>query len=346
MGQPECSSSVLFVRMVAFTRPIARRVQRIAGKAYVSAPRIISPALDDRSLRRYDSGLHCPPTYSSAWSTHGAPSAPVSCVPGLPWMRCAEDQDCLDVACLDLAIDSKACAVPPCTSNTTGAVLNCALDRFVCAGESGTAKAGAGSSGGTSSSEWCVGLGAFHRPKCCQAGSTCTDGAPSCSEGRSCFTYGAASTNMVHGECRTPCLDDGTCPPRAGVPHVCLGPNHEGGCFLASPGMPCRLGSACTDLLTCHLASPDPRILVTYSPSICTLACSKDADCADDPLGNEGYCECDDGTNDAVNGGCRDGGSAICRLTRQKVAPCTRGLQCESTNGDAMLGTCDARVHP
>lgn len=301
------------------------------------------PPLDDLCVPRCDSGLHCPPNYTCARSAQGAPSAPKICIPGLPGMRCTHNQDCLIGTCVDVGLESNVCALLPCTSDDTCTALNSSLDRFVCARAAGVLKTGATGSSGPGSG-WCVALGAFHGANCCQAGMTC-DGTPSCSEGQSCLTYGAVETNMVHGECRVPCVD-GSCPARGGVPHVCLGPNNEGGCYPATLGMPCALGASCIAPLTCQAAAADPRSLYNYSASICTMACSSDADCASEPLASDGYCGCEDATNSAAAGGCRDGGPALCRVKGRDGVPCERAEQCTSRNCNERLGICVAPLHP
>jgi len=318
--------------------------------------------LDDLCVPRCDSGLHCPPNFSCGRSA-AAPSAPAICIPGLPGTRCVQDQDCLIGKCVDVGLESNVCSLLTCSSNKDCAVLSSTVDRFVCAkrpdpagpvgGAQAAGAAGAGGGVGGASgagstvpkSGWCVALGAFHGANCCQAGLTCSDGTPSCPEGFTCFTYGASETNMVHGECRLPC-SEGECPVRSGVPLVCLGPKHEGGCHPATLGMPCELGSPCVEPLTCQLVPPDPRSLVAYSPSICTIACSSDADCADGTIAGQSYCGCGDGTPDAAGGGCLNGGPAVCRLRGPDGSPCDRSSQCGSLNCNARLGQCAAAVHP
>ncbi|HEX6766646.1 MAG TPA: hypothetical protein VF103_14230, partial [Polyangiaceae bacterium] len=142
-----------------------------------------------------------------------------------------------------------------------------------------------------------------------------------------CTDFSPSEVDQGHGECRARCNADGSCDPRAGVPHVCLG-EFDGGCYPGSFGLPCRKSSECLKPCTCESITRDGFEFLPSS-KICTQACESDADCKavdDDPETRgtdehksverlfDGYCAAD----------------RFCRLRVHDGRPCNDGGQCDS----------------
>ena len=95
-------------------------------------------------------------------------------------------------------------------------------------------------------------------------------------EGTSCVFSSMPTTAADQGTCSRLCATDGTCTPRGGFGHVCLGftVGRDGmskpGCYPGYFGLPCTLTDNC-------VATWSPR--AGTSPTICTTFCQTDADC-------------------------------------------------------------------
>jgi hypothetical protein len=257
--------------------------------------------LDDICIPDCDAKLRCPPNFSCLRDIDSSPGGPKVCTPGLPGTRCSSSRDCIAGACADVGVEFKVCSIP-CTSNAFCALLNISSDAFVCVGG------------------YCLTPRAFNGSNCVVDGN--------CAKGLQCFTDGPYGPIQHQGECRLPCPADRRCPARGGLPHVCLGENQQGGCYPSHFGLPCMDASECIGDFSCLDAAPDPRSTSNYSPKICTLLCTTDADCDADP-GTTG------------GGFCQDG---ICRLSGWIGTPCDRKSQCQSHRCDTDSKKCIAAV--
>jgi hypothetical protein len=267
-----------------------------AGEGCLAKPYFTgSPA--DFCVPRCDSKLHCPPNYSCAVEASGSGS-PSLCFPGAPGVRCVDDKGCAGGECQDTGAGFKVCAVD-CTSNAFCALFNPKNDSFVCV-EGGNHR-------------HCVTPTVFSAPNC-------TPGGTDCPTDQQCFRYPPFDSFAGHdGECRFTCDAAGQCASFGGLPHVCL-LGGTGGCYPAVFGIPCV--SECIADLQC-LDVPAEDSSVSSGSRICTLPCSNDLECDQDPWTNHvGYCQ-----------------SAYCRHGRAKGAACARNAQCSSRlcNAD---GTC------
>lgn len=233
----------------------------------------------------------CPPNSFCAENPDAMGSARI-CVPGLPGGRCNNEQDCVIGDCKDTGAGFDECVFLSCTSDAD-CTLQDTQEVAVCANSQ------------------CEGLGPFHGTSCMSS----TD----CPMGQECSSYSPYGVTMGRGECRIPCDADGTCPIRAGVPEVCLDYVDKnsnpvvGGCYPGEFGMPCTQSSQCLSELGCLAAAPDPRTVIT-NPTICSIACTTDADCRSSPfIRTDGFCD-----------------GSVCRLSGDPNAPCTRDEQCGS----------------
>jgi hypothetical protein len=148
-------------------------------------------------------------------------------------------------------------------------------------------------------------------------------------EGQQCFRYSPYTQDAsARGQCRLPCGDDGSCPARGGLPHVCLA-GGAGGCYPGNFGLPCARSEECLSQLTCERITADARY--AEGTTICTISCHEDINCSTSPW--------------TSRGGFCDGG--FCHMAGPNDAPCTRDAQCLSNRcsaiGDAS-GTCSAVV--
>jgi hypothetical protein len=157
-------------------------------------------------------------------------------------------------------------------------------------------------------------------------GTNCAD-ATDCPDGFICTYFGPYAPSMSHGECRLPCGEDRRCPARGGIPHVCLA-GGAGGCFPTSFGLPCATATDCLPELDCLPALRDAHTVID-SPTVCTMSCATDDDCAANPvIRSISFCRQDE---------------HICRLTGYAGTPCEADNQC--TSGTCIIdatgaGTC------
>jgi hypothetical protein len=263
-----------------------------AGESCLGLSLSFGSDIDELCVPSCDLDKACPPGFTCLRNARWAPGSTPLCFPGLIGTRCATQQDCLLGACTDVGVEFDVCTIP-CTKNEECAALNSATDIYFCS------------------------TGRCLTPRPFQ-GSNCTEDAH-CIAGQRCLGKTPVGV-LSHGECRIPCDADGQCPARGGLPHVCLGKDHEGGCYPSSFALPCATQADCVGNFQCLAAGPDPRSLTDYSPSICTIPCSTDADC-------------DANTWTKKSGFCRDG---ICRLAGGIQATCDRNAQCASDRCEAM----------
>lgn len=249
----------------------------------------------------------CPPGYSCARKPASSPGSPAVCIPGLPGMTCDENEDCLAGQCLatgaGFSICTFDCAFPGCPA------LDGPGDLFVCAE-------------GVPGKPICI------TPRAYSGGNCSSD--DDCVTGQTCFRYGAFTRVPDHGECRVPC-PDGSCAPAGGVPYVCLGEHHEGGCHPTFFSLPCNVESDCFEGLECLDAGDDPRSLTNYSEKICSVPCTSDADCDANRLtAGSSFCEV---PPEMLEG--------ICRHAGETGAPCTRDAHCASRHCKPDVGCLD-----
>lgn len=231
----------------------------------------------------------CPPNYGCAVTPASLGSAPV-CLPGIPGVRCINDQDCVLGACLDTGAGFSECVPPfPCTSDAQCAFLDHPAATFVCV------------EGVPGQGQHCVLRQSF-------AGANCTV-STDCPEGQQCFHYSPAMVDQGMGECRVPCDADLRCPVRGGIPHVCLD-DGGGGCYPTGFGLPCASAADCPTELSCQAVSPDERTVVR-SPTICTTPCTEDGDCANNILVGGGFCK-----------------EGFCRMAGETGVACDRDAEC------------------
>jgi hypothetical protein len=253
-------------------------------------------ALPDICVPKCDN-FTCPPNFSCARKDDWAPGAPAVCVPGVPGTRCDDDQDCIIGACLDTGAGFHVCTLAaPCRPNDYCSSLDGPDDAFICAE-------------GVPGQPRCVDTRPLGGPNCADT-RDCASGS-----GRACLWYSMYEEAPLHGECRLPCDADRHCAPQGGVPFFCLGENGEGGCYPTQFSAPCVDDSDCFEL-ACLSVSPDPRSRTNYSPKMCTLPCTSDADCdANHQTLHRGFCQTDVG---------------VCRLAGSPGAPCSQATHCRS----------------
>jgi hypothetical protein len=257
--------------------------------------------LPDICVPKCDRG-RCPPNFSCA-RTPQSLGSPDICVPGVAGTRCTKSQDCLLGDCLDTGAGFRVCTLPmSCAATDFCGLLDQPVDKFICAE-------------GIPGQEVCVNTRPYDGGQC--------ERSTECPAGQECTFYSSLAPASLHGACRTPC-PDGRCDARGGIPYVCTGAAHEGGCQATDFGLPCSSDADCFKGLSCETAGFDERSLHNYSASICTTSCTTDADCDASRLtGRGGFCEIEAG---------------ICRRRGHDNSPCERDAQCYS-------GHCSAAGH-
>jgi hypothetical protein len=247
----------------------------------------------------------CPPNFACAQSAV-APGSPAVCLPGIPGARCTTNIDCLFGECLDTGAGFSVCALPlPCRPMDYCSTLNGPVDVFVCAE-------------GVPDRPRCVTTRPFVGPNCQMIDDCVPD------SGQQCLWLSPTQASPKHGDCRLPCNTDGRCDTRGGIPFFCLGEKHEGGCYPSGFGMPCLDDTECLMGLSCKTVGPDARSRTNYSPNICTIPCTTDAECDANPLTFHGaFCQPETG---------------FCRLAGETGLPCTQDTHCRSRHCSA--GSC------
>jgi hypothetical protein len=238
-----------------------------------------------------DGSLQCPPNFACAFS-RAASGSPLLCLPGVPGIRCRQDQDCAAGTCVDTGSGFNMCVLPlPCRSNQDCAALNGTVSTFFCGEVPGAGRR-------------CLLRQTFN-------GANCADAAD-CPPGFICTFRTWFGAQDSHGECRLACGADGSCPARSGIPHICVA-GGQGGCYPTDFGVPCASSADCVPELPCLPVGPDARSPVE-SPTVCTTTCVEDGDCKGNPLIRvAGFCRQDEG---------------VCRMTGLEGAPCERDGQC------------------
>jgi hypothetical protein len=244
----------------------------------------------------------CPPNFICARRVSG-PLAPDFCIPGVLSFRCTNDMDCLMGDCEDTGVGFSVCSTPCSEHRDCVPYGPPGFGPFVCADK----PAGGG--------KHCV----SPRPI---SGSACVDDS-SCAPGLRCFYWALFASPInpkLTGECRVPCNDDGSCPARGGIPHVCQTGGGERSCYPGRFGAPCTDDSQCIADLLC-LAVP-PSDAGDAGGRICSTPCTVDSDCDLDPWTEQsGYCE-----------------AGLCRLGLTPGEACTRDMLCRGRN--CLQGVC------
>ncbi|HVR19204.1 MAG TPA: hypothetical protein VMS65_05905 [Polyangiaceae bacterium] len=263
-----------------------------------------------------DSQGACPPNYACA-RTAAAPGADRICVPGLPGVRCTGDLDCIVGSCVGTDAGFGICTLP-CDTHEFCQALGTSPSYFRCVEPTPGAP------------KVCVDSTPFQGPQCDVADDVMGDHCPT---GTECFHYSPyLPSPRTKGECRVPCDDEGHCPVRGGLAHVCLdNPDNlesgGGGCYPGNFGLPCQDSSECLYPLSCEAIESDGRE-VYPSAKICTIPCAAATDAEGDTI-----CEVEPATRDG--GYCGDG---FCRQRALPDMPCERGEQCRSLR--CMNGHC------
>jgi hypothetical protein len=263
------------------------------GQVCIGSVLAFDPDIDNLCVPACDSNKDCPPNFTCLRNPETAPGGPHMCFPGMVGARCSTDQNCLIGACTDVGVEFDVCSLP-CATDAQCAALSTDTDVFVCA------------------KNHCVTARPFQGANCSPTGD---DGAV-CPAGLRCFDESPYGGVLLHGECRVACDPlDHSCPARGGLPHVCLGAAHDGGCYPSSFGTPCATKADCVANFECMLAGPDPHSNTDYSDRICTVPCEADADCDKNVWTKKiGFCSSEH----------------ICRLAAGIGGDCDRATQCIS----------------
>jgi hypothetical protein len=202
--------------------------------------------------------LRCPPNYE-CWQRLSAAGPPV-CVPALAGVRCADSQDCLVGDCLPIGEDGFTACTIPCTSDDQCTVFDGSRGGFVCEPPTGA---------GT---RYCISDEIF-------TGTLCTDDTQ-CRASETCIRHQVSQGATDIGYCQLPCRQDGTCRPRAGIPHACLNDGPIPYCFPGKIGVRCQADGDCVGDLSCHFITDnlDATDQAIAAP-VCTHACVSDDDC-------------------------------------------------------------------
>jgi hypothetical protein len=267
------------------------------GEACIGTYLSVSQQIDELCVPSCDVNKACPPNFTCLQDASWAPGAAPICFPGMLGTRCAEADDCLLGACVDVGVEFKVCSIP-CKTDDECKTLNTKSDVYYCG------------------NGFCV------TPRPFQGSNCGADG--DCISSQTCVV-GSIGGTQKHGECRVPCDAEGKCPSRGGLPHVCLGADHKGGCYPSTFGVPCLAQQDCRGDLECLEAADDPRSPENdFATHICTITCTEDKDCdADSWTKGLGFC--------------RDG---ICRHAGGMNAPCDRNAQCSSDRCDPGTKRC------
>jgi hypothetical protein len=240
-----------------------------------------------------DAQDRCPPNHFCFSKLSGAGS-PHICLPGLLGFLCESDIDCMVGKCVsdeepDEALRLNLCSVP-CGNDADCEKFDSDQGKFVCQLDRGQ----------------CSTPDAYRGARCYDDADCTRD------EGTSCVFSSNPTKSTDQGTCSRPCAADGTCTPRAGFGHVCLGftvardGRSEPGCYPGYFGLPCGADANCVGDMVCRAAGP--------SPTICTTLCQSDADCdANRWTAGQSFCT-----------------ASICVPLLAKDKPCQTANQCLS----------------
>jgi hypothetical protein len=261
-----------------------------------------------------DSNLRCPPNFL-CYRRVSTSIAPSVCIPGLLGFTCDDAVDCMLGRCVDTTIGYKVCTTD-CETHADCQQFDGDQGKFLCIKNPGNPT----------------------EPGVCQTpdayrGSICNTTADCLMRNPDEICAQVDPTNPS-GTCLLPCAPDGRCLPRVGINHTCVPSGVDGSvpvCFPGYFGFPCAGDINCTGDLTCHETIPG-------QPSICTMNCETNADCAGDRwIGADGFCsgdlkiclsKIDDGGPCPSDDACRSGECADLNTCPAGVTPC-----CASTTG-------------
>jgi hypothetical protein len=245
--------------------------------------------------------LRCPPNYE-CWQRLSAAGPPV-CVPALAGVRCADSQDCLVGDCLPIGEPGFDACTVTCASDDDCKLFDGPRGAFVCAPalDSGL--------------RYCVTPEIF-------TGTLCNDDTQ-CRPSEKCVFSSVNQGPTDIGYCLVPCAPDGTCQPRAGIPHACRRDGPIPVCYPGKLATPCQAEDECVGDLSCRFIPGE--LDLTDQPittPLCTHACASDADCAADRFTPLSWCE-----------------NGFCALKRPADRVCPQASACQS-------GMCAASPRP
>jgi hypothetical protein len=224
-------------------------------------------------------------------------------LPGLLGFLCESDIDCMVGKCVsdeepDEALRLNLCSVP-CGNDADCEKFDSDQGKFVCQLDRGQ----------------CSSPDAYRGARCYDDADCTRD------EGTSCVFSMPPTMATDQGTCSRLCASDGTCTPRGGFGHVCLGftvardGTSKPGCYPGYFGLPCGADENCVGDLVCRAAG-------STSPTICTRLCQTDADCDDNRwTAGQSFCT-----------------ASICVPRFAQNKPCQTSNQCQSRNCSA--GVC------
>ncbi len=258
----------------------------------------------DICVPRCDSEERCPPNYACARNDI-SPGTNKLCIPGVPGVRCTNEEDCAVGSCTDIGVSFKVCT-KKCDNDGECELYSAPPLYFQCLSST------------DGEQKHCVNTSTLQGFECqdVDGGSDCPPETPLCTR------FSPSQRDQGKAECRPRC-HDGKCDPRAGVPHVCL-EEWGGGCYPGTFGLPCKSSSECLRPLTCESITQDGFEFLP-SPMICTRACTSNEDCRQDPENPKSL-------EHPYSGYCGDDG--FCRVLVHDEYPCVEGFQCSSGHCD------------
>jgi len=199
-------------------------------------------------------------------------------------VRCIDDQDCLVGNCVPIGEEGFTACTIPCASDDDCTIFDGARGYFIC-GEP------------VDGVRTCISDEIF-------TGTLCADDSQ-CRPTERCVRRGVSGGSTDIGYCYVPC-PDGTCAPRAGIPHTCRTDGDIPYCYPAKIGVPCGADTVCVGNLSCSFIPGDlDQVDEPITTPVCTYACLSDADCAANRFTPSSWCN---------NGFCSTtrGGGRIC----------------------------------
>jgi len=245
-----------------------------------------------------DSQERCPPNFLCyrKISTKAAPSV---CIPGLLGFTCSSAMDCMVGDCVENGIGYSVCTTG-CNTEADCERFDGQQGKFVCV-----------------KNEASPSLPGLCRTPNSFRGAICntTEDCLARNDKEVCTRFDPAAKT---GVCLLPCTEEGKCTPRSGINHTCLPAKVAGPprvCFPGYFGYPCDTDNNCIGDLACK-----PTALP--ATSICSLACTTDADCDGNRwIAGDGFCGVDVGTPICLKNG-----------TLPKGAPCHTQAACQSAS--------------